>query len=333
MRILLTGGCGFLGAHITEHFLKTTEAEIVILDKLSYASAGFDRLRDIKAYDDQRVHVIGCDLSQPVPGGVAREVGTEIDFVIHAAAETHVDNSIADPLPFIQSNVLGVHHLLWWLRSMPLRHVFLVATDEVYGPALTWSDGGFDEQARFLPSNPYAATKAGGECLAMAYAHTYGLPVTIVNTMNLIGERQHPEKFIPMVIRSVLGGQKVLIHANATKTRSGVRSYLHCRTFAHALAFLMERSREQRIPRKVHVCGEKELSNLDVAQKIAGVVGRPLFYELVDYHSSRPGHDLRYALNDSLIRDLGWCRPMGIEESLEKTVRWSLANPKWLGPT
>src|SRR4029077_14161749 len=117
MRLLVTGGLGFLGHHIVEHFLKTTAAEIVVLDKMTYASSGFDRLRDIQVYDDSRVRVIGCDLAQPIPEGVTREVG-EIDYAVHAAAETHVDNSIVDPLPFLKSNVIGTHHLLWWLRAM-----------------------------------------------------------------------------------------------------------------------------------------------------------------------------------------------------------------------
>jgi dTDP-glucose 4,6-dehydratase len=331
MRILITGGCGFLGHHIVEHLLKTTDAEIVILDKLSYASNGFQRLRDIEAYDDKRVHVLGCDLAQPIPEGITAEVG-EIEYIIHAAAETHVDNSIVDPMPFLQSNVMGTHHLLWWARSLQsLQHIFLVSTDEVYGPAAFGDDvAGFDEEAAFRPANPYAAAKAGGECVAMAYANTYKLPLTIVNTMNLIGERQHHEKFVPMVIRRVLMGQLVTIHADATKRVSGTRFYLHARTFAHALAYLLGAT-GRRMPLKVHVCGEREISNLDLAELIASYVGKPLLYQMVDFHTSRPGHDLRYCMQDQLIQDLGWKRPMMLEQSLKKTVAWYLAHPRWLG--
>lgn len=357
MRILITGGCGFLGSHIVEHFLKNTEAEIVVLDKLSYASIGFDRLRDIQIHGERGVHanarvkIIGCDLAQPIPDGVDREVG-HVDYVIHAAAETHVDNSIVDPLPFLQSNVIGTHHLLWWLanknpgpgRVLPKR-IFLVSTDEVYGPAAFGDDvAGFDEDAAFRPANPYAAAKAGGEAVGMAYANTYRLPVTIVNTMNLIGERQHHEKFVPLVIRRALLGEKVFIHADPTRTHAGTRFYLHCRTYADALRFLMEHDYRIRanalgdlqpppndaIPLKVHVCGEREISNLDLARMIAGYVGKPLHYELVDFHSSRPGHDLRYCMSDARIRDLGWQRPMNLEQSLAKTVHWYLNNRSWL---
>jgi len=337
MRLLITGGLGFLGHHVVEHFLKTTDAEIVVLDKMTYASSGFDRLRDIQVYDDSRIHVIGCDLSQPIPQGVSREVGA-VDYVIHAAAETHVDNSIVDPLPFLKSNVIGTHHLLWWLRSMEsLKRALLVSTDEVYGPALLEDKtDAFDEDAKFRPANPYAAAKAGGECVAMAYSNTYKVPVTIVNTMNLIGERQHPEKYVPLVIRRVLQGEKVLIHADSECKQSGTRFYLHCRTFSHALGFLIDKFRpgsdvQTPWPLKIHVCGEREVTNLDLALLIARVVDKPLDYALVDFHSSRPGHDLAYRMRDERIRDLGWKRPLNLEQSLEKTVRWYLANPKWLG--
>lgn len=333
MKILVTGGCGFLGHHIVESLLKSTDAKITILDKMTYASSGFDRLRDIQVFDDARVQILGCDLAQPIPEGVSREIG-EIDYVIHAAAETHVDKSIVDPLPFLQSNVIGTHHLLWWMRSLKtLRRAFLVSTDEVYGPAsLDNKENAFDEQAPFRPANLYAATKAAGECVAMAYANTYKLPITVAATMNLVGERQHFEKYVPMVIRRVLLGEKVLIHSNPERTQSGTRFYLHCRTYAHALGFLIDRDqRGEAMPPKVNICGEREISNLDLAQLIAQIVEKPLLYELVDFHSSRPGHDLAYRMRDDLIRSLGWKRPMNLEQSLEKTVRWYLANPKWLG--
>ena len=128
-RLLITGGLGFLGAHLVEHFLKTTDAKIVVLDKMTYASSGFDRLRDIQAYDDKRVSVLGCDLGQPIQPGITREIG-EVDYMIHAAAETHVDNSIADPTPFFISNVIGTSNLLLWARALKsLRRIFCVSTD------------------------------------------------------------------------------------------------------------------------------------------------------------------------------------------------------------
>lgn len=346
MRILITGGCGFLGHHLVEHFLKMTDAEIIVLDRLTYASAGFDRLRDIRiagesAVNHPRVKILGCDLGQEIQPGISHEIGG-VDYIIHAAAETHVDNSIVDPLPFLQANVIGTHHLLWWARKQlggRLRRIFLVSTDEVYGPA-AWGSPGNIETDPFRPANPYAAAKAGGENVGMAYANTYRLPITIVNTMNLYGERQHPEKFIPLVIRRVLNGENVDIHADPTATRSGTRFYIHCRNYASALTYLMmwdsyqwdhwDQRPKGELPLKIHVAGEKEISNLDLAQMIASFVGRPLKYKLVDFHSSRPGHDLRYALDDSAIRREGWSQPFNTEDSLRKTVQWFLDNPRWL---
>lgn len=336
MRLLLTGGCGFLGSHIIEHFLKNTDAEIVVLDKLSYASSGFDRLRDIGAYENKRVRILGCDLSLPIPPGVDREIAG-VDYVIHAAAETHVDNSITDPLPFITSNVVGTHNLLWWARDRAfrlIRRIFLVSTDEVYGPAKFDEDvKGFDENAPYRPANPYAAAKAGGEAVGMAYANTYGLPITIVNTMNLIGERQHHEKMVAKCIRAALTGDEMPIHADATQTRSGSRFYLHCRNYASALLFLIERSQDRlrEMPRKIHVAGEREIANSVLADLIADYVGKPIHKKLVSWHASRPGHDLRYALDDSLIRSMGWVQPLTLDESLKKTVSWYLNNRSWLG--
>jgi dTDP-glucose 4,6-dehydratase len=343
VRICITGGCGFLGAHVVEHFLKNTDATIVILDKLTYASSGYDRLRDIDAFDDRRVSILGCDIAQPISPGIAREVGA-IDYVIHTAAETHVDNSIADPLPFIRSNIDGTHYLLWWLRDVSsLRRAFLVSTDECYGPAsLDDKEHKFNEESRYRPRNPYAASKGAAELLALAYGPTYGLPITITSTMNLLGERQHAEKFVPLVIRRVLLGEKIFIHADPTNTKSGTRCYLHCRTFAHALHFLIDLDQRQGLdcppeiqmygmPEKIHVSGEREISNLDLAQMIADFVGKPLHAELTATPPNRPGHDLAYRIDDSLIRNLGWQRPMGLDQSLRKTVAWYLANPKWLG--
>jgi dTDP-glucose 4,6-dehydratase len=145
--------------------------------------------------------------------------------------------------------------------------------------------------------------------------------------MNIFGERQFPEKFIPLVIRSVLAGSQVLIHADATKTVPGSRMWIHARNVAAAVMFLVEHAKTQE---KYNIVGERELNNLEVAQFVAKVVGRPLNYELVDFHSSRPGHDLRYALDGTKMAEMGWKIPMSFEQSLEKTIRWYLENPRWL---
>jgi dTDP-glucose 4,6-dehydratase len=327
MRILITGGAGFVGHHFVEHFLKNTDADIIVLDKLSYASNGFDRLRDIQAYDDKRVHSLSTDFSHPLSEGIKQEIG-DVDYIFHIGAESHVDNSIIDPYPFVQSNVTGTMHMLNFARELPkLKNFFYFSTDEVFGPA---PDGiSYKEDDSHNPSNPYAAAKSGGEMLVKAYRVTYKLPATITRSMNIFGERQHPEKFIPKVINKVLRGETVTIHGNSDRTRAGSRFYIHARNVADGYFFLVNNI-EKAIGEDFHITGEKEVDNLEMALFIAKVLGKPLNYELVDFHSSRPGHDLRYALDDEKIRGIGWEPPKIFEASLEKTINWLLENDRWL---
>jgi len=328
MKVLITGGAGFAGHHVVEHLLKNTDWDICVLDKLSYAASGFDRLRDIEAFTDARVQIFTADFSLPISEGVRQEFGP-VDIIVHMGAETHVDRSIEDPYPFLRANVQGTMNMLEYARTLPgLKQFVYFSTDEVFGPAAWAATSGFKEWDRYNSANPYAATKAAGEELSLAYANTYGIPVLITHTMNLFGERQHPEKFIPKVIRSVLTAEVIPIHADKTRTKAGRRSYIHCRNMAAALLFLlrMEWKRD-----KVNIVGEREVDNLELAQTIADIIGKPLAYEMVNWHESRPGHDLRYALDGTKLKELGWEHPKTFEESLEKTVRWMLAHPKWLG--
>lgn len=323
MRILITGGAGFVGHHFVEHLLRNTDHELVVWDKLTYAST-WDRLRDIQAFDAKRVRCLAVDFSAGIPDGIRRETGS-VDVILHIGAESHVDRSIADPLPFIAANVLGTHHMLEFARQSGARFAYF-STDEVFGPA---PEGvRYAEEDRHAPGNPYAATKAGGEMLVMAYANTYRLPCMLTRCMNVFGERQHPEKFIPLVIRRVLRGERVMIHADASRTRAGSRYYIHGRNVADAYLHLLEHGGWGQT---WHIVGEQEVDNLELARMIAEMVGKPLDFELVDFHGSRPGHDLRYALDGSKLERAGWLPPRLFEASLEKTVRWFLANPRWLG--
>lgn len=328
MRILVTGAAGFIGHHFIEHLLKNTDWDIVALDKLSYASSGFDRLRDVKAYDDRRVHCLAASLDCALPTGVAQEIG-EVDYIVHMAAETHVDNSISDPLPFVTSNVVGTFYLLEFARTLKtLKKLLYFSTDEVYGPAP--AGFAFRETDRMSPTNPYSAAKAGGEMLCLGWANTYKLPIIITNTMNVYGERQHPEKFIPKVIQSVRAGITIPIHASPDRTQAGSRFYIHARNVASAVLFLLQAETPSR--ESWNIVGEREIDNLALARKIAAILNKPLQYELVDFHSSRPGHDLRYALDGSKLGALGWHVPMSFEEALRRTVEWVTApeNDRWL---
>lgn len=345
-RILITGGAGFIGHHVVEHFLRNTDYEILILDRLSYSSSGLDRLRDIEVMQElnepgHRVKLFTADFTKPVVDGLAQEIG-QVDYIIHMGAETHVDNSISDPIPFVMANVLGTANMLEFARTQKnLKAFFYFSTDEVFGPAPVGTD--YKEWDRYNSTNPYSAAKAGGEELALAWANTYKIPVIITHTMNVFGERQHPEKFIPKVIKAILNDEVVYIHSNKDKTKAGSRYWIHARNVAAAIVFLIqlwEEDPKTRIPRptywrpenadKFNIVGEREVDNLEMAQFIASVLGKELKYEMVDFHSSRPGHDLRYALDGEKMKGFGWELPVNFEDSLKQTIEWTIKNDKWL---
>lgn len=325
-KILVTGGAGFIGHHFCEHILKSSNAEIVILDRLNYASSGFDRLRDVKVYDNKRVRVFTHDITLPIVDGLAKEIGP-IDYIVHMAAETHVDNSITNPEPFVAANVIGTMRMLEYARTLPkLRMFCYFSTDEVFGPAP--GDKLYKEWDRYNSGNPYSASKAAGEELCLAWANSYKVPVVITHCMNVIGERQDVEKFVPKCIRACLTGEKVYIHSNKDKTKAGTRFYIHARNVADAIWTLMQRGYNG--TDKFNIVGEKEVDNLTLAKMISEIVGKPLNYEMVDFHSSRPGHDLRYGLDGSKMKFLGWEPPKKFEDSLRKTVEWTLDNQRWI---
>jgi dTDP-glucose 4,6-dehydratase len=326
MKIIITGGCGFIGHHFVEHIFKNTDWEIIIFDKLSYASNGFERLRDTDTLNNSRVKVFTNDLTNPLPEGIIKEIGLNIDYIVHMAAETHVDNSIKDPKLFIDNNIYSTLNMLEYAKKLPnLKMFFYFSTDEVFGPAL--GDTLFKEWDRHKPTNPYSASKSAAEQICIAYENTYKTPLMIVNVMNAFGERQHVEKFIPLCIKKLLNNEKIYIHSYPDKKTSGTRFYIHARNIAEAVLFLIKNGK---IGEKYNISGEKEVSNLEMAQMIARFMNKELDYELIDFHSSRPGHDLRYGLDGSKLFEMGFKLPINFEESLRKTVEWTIENQKWL---
>lgn len=326
---LVTGGAGFIGHHVVEHLLKATDWNVVCLDRLD-CSGNLNRLADMAIWEKEksRVRIVFHDLRAEINSLVSARIGP-VDYVLHLAASTHVDRSITDPMMFVLDNVVGTTNLLDFVRKRgdAIRSMIHFSTDEVFGAAPPGVS--YKEWDRYRSGNPYAASKAGAEEMAIAYQNTYGTRVFVTHTMNVFGERQHPEKFFPMTIKKVLDGETVTIHSDKTKTISGSRFYIHARNVASALTFLLENDRG--IPgEKYNIVGEREVSNLELAQAIAAVLEKPLKYEMVDFHSSRPGHDLRYALDGTLMKSMHWEVPMEFEKSLASTVRWTVANPRWL---
>jgi dTDP-glucose 4,6-dehydratase len=326
VKIVLTGGCGFIGHHFAEYIHKNTDWEIIIFDKLTYASMGLNRLRNNKLHSSDRVKIYTIDLCNDISEGIKKEIGNNIDYIVHMAAETHVDNSIKEPTKIIQNNVNSTLFLLEWARTLTsLKIFFYFSTDEVFGPAL--GEILYKEWDRHRPTNPYSASKSAAENICIAYENTYKIPLMIVNVMNAFGERQHVEKFIPLCIKKILNNEKIYIHSYQDKIQSGTRFYIHAQNIANAVLFLITNGK---IGEKYNISGEKEVSNLDLAQMIAQIMGKELNYEMVDFHSSRPGHDLRYGLDGNKIYELGWNPKFNFEKSLEKTVRWTLQNLEWL---
>ena len=333
MRILVTGGAGFIAHHLIDELLNNTNAEIVSIDRLDY-SGNLNRLHDVlRSKDTKRVKIVYHDLKAEINPHVASHIG-KVDVILHLAAGSHVERSIDFPMEFALDNTIGTLNLLQYARTQDLERFVYFSTDEVFGPA---PEGVFyKEQDRYNSTNPYSASKAAGEEFCVAFENTYGLPIYITHTMNVFGERQSPEKFIPMCIRKIRQEQSITIHANPTKTKAGSRHYIHARDVASALLFLLNRHTVKMLDYggakcpKFNIVGKEEWDNLKVAATIAEIQGKPLHYEMVDFHSSRPGHDLRYALDGTFMKSLGWVPQMDVKERLEQTVKWSLSHPEWL---
>ena len=338
-RILITGGAGFIAHHVVEKILIETDWDIVTLDRLDF-SGNLNRLAEVvsnTAGHLGRVKVVHHDLKAPLNPQIASAIG-EVDYIAHMAAGSHVDRSIDYPMEFVLDNVVGTVNLLDYARTVkshkrPPLFVYF-STDEVFGPAP--DDVKYKENDRYNSTNPYSASKAGGEEFVVAYQNTYGLPAIITHTMNVFGERQHPEKFIPMCIKRVRDEEVITVHSNKEKTKAGSRHYIHAADVADALLFLLNTDLSKTPTeynetkcKKFNIVGAEELDNLELAQIIANTIGKECKYEMVDFHSQRPGHDLRYALDGDKLRTMGW-EPKPIRDRLDQVINWSLENSRWL---
>ena len=339
-KVLITGGAGFIAHHLIFYLLKNTDWHIISLDRLDY-SGNLNRLDNILSQlgekDKQRVKIVFHDLKSEINPWIENEIG-EIDIILHLAAGSHVDRSIDYPMEFVLDNVVGTANILNFAKKLNDENGFerfiYFSTDEVFGPAPRGID--YSENDRYNSTNPYSATKAGGEELAVAYENTYGLPVYITHTMNVFGERQHPEKFIPMCIKKIRDGDPITIHSDKTKTIPGSRHYIHAEDVAEAIYFLLTNKINSEIDfggakcPKFNIVGSEEIDNLQLAKTIAAAQGKELKYEMVDFHSSRPGHDLRYSLSGEKMKKLGWQPSIKLTERIKQVVDWSLNNENWI---
>jgi dTDP-glucose 4,6-dehydratase len=336
-KILITGGAGFIAHHVVDKILSTTDWEIITLDRLDF-SGNLNRLNEVvTSYPEserKRVRIVHHDLKAELNPEITATIG-KVDYISHLAAGSHVDRSITYPLEFVMDNVVGTAHILDYARKCDnLERFAYFSTDEVFGPAPKGVN--YKENDRYNSTNPYSASKAGAEELVVAYENTYGLPAIITHTMNVFGERQNPEKYIPMVIKKVRDNEEVTVHANSEKTVAGSRHYIHAEDVADALLFLYNYNIDDLKPdstgakcQKFNIVGKDEIDNLKLAQFIAKSQNKDLKYEMVDFHSQRPGHDLRYALSGEKMRKMGWA-PHSAFDRLESTIKWTLKNDRWL---
>ena len=339
-KVLITGGAGFIAHHTIKYFLDNTDWSVVSLDRLDY-SGNLNRLSDMMSEVDKvnqkRFRVVFHDLRADINEMLSADLG-EFNYILHLAASSHVDRSITDPMNFVQDNVVATCNILNFARRQKnLDRFIYFSTDEVFGPAPKGIN--YKERDRYNSTNPYSATKAGGEELSVAFENTYNMPIYITHTMNVFGERQHPEKFIPMTIKNVRDGKQVTIHSDASKKIPGSRHYIHAVDVAEGCLFLLNNQEKinslkndfggAKCP-KFNLVGPVEWNNLELAQKIAESQNKELNYKMVDFHSSRPGHDLRYSLDGSLMKELGWQPKVSIEERINQVVNWTLKNDRWL---
>lgn len=335
-RLLLTGIGGSIGAHFMAHIFHNTDWDIVGID--SFRHKGWcDRVKEITTDHPEwleRLRIITHDLNAPFSSLTKEKIG-HIDYIISMASLSDVEASIKDPVPFIRNNVELTINLLEYAREIKPEVFLQISTDEVYGPIEAKDAPKTKEWDAIVPSNPYAASKACQEAIATSYWRTYGVPLIITNTMNNFGEMQQASKFPAMIQKWIASGKKVLIHGNPGKI--GSRSYIHSRNFADAVLFLLKNTTPHvhvpntaDRPDRYNIGGDLQLDNLELAKKIAEQMGKELDYELVDTHTTRPGHDPHYGLDNTKITELGWKSPKSFDESLKATIEWQQENPAWM---
>lgn len=323
--ILITGGCGFIGHHLIEYLLKNTEHNIYVIDKLSYASYGLDRLREIGACNHPRVHLYIYDLTSKIDYGFVQEL-KDINWIMHLAAETHVDNSISDPHNCIMNNVNSTLNILELARKLEHLEKFLYfSTDEVYGPAL--NNKMFTEGERHNPTNPYSASKSASEMLCRSYENTFKIPLVICNAMNVFGERQHSEKFIPKCIHNILNDNVNIIHSYPGNNKAGSRFYIYAKNIASAVYYIM---RHGNLGENYNIPGQCELENDELCDKIAKILKKDAVKKYVCDDEKRPGHDLRYGLDGAKLLALGWKPDGDFDSYLADVVNWTHENNKWI---
>lgn len=325
MRILITGGAGFLASHFVEHILKSTDWEIVLLDKFLDR---WMRLEEIGCLQSNRLKVIAARLEEPLNPVATASIG-EVDYIIHLAGRTQINKSIEYPQAFIEANIIGTCKMLEFARGQKgLKKFIYFSTDEVYGKPITPAP--FTEESPYRPTTPYGASKISAAELSLAWWNTYEVPVVITTCMSLFGERQSPDKFLPQLVRAALMRTKIQAYADPKTSCPSYGDYLHAKDAVSAVMFLLTHGK---VGEKYNIARIWPHSNLEVLIEVERTLRMPIDYELVDPEKVRPGFYVRYGLNGSKLLGLGWPPPRELDLSVQDTVLWMIRpeNRHWLG--
>ena len=317
MKLLVTGGAGFIGSNFILYWIKNHPADTIVnFDKLTYAG----NLENLKSVEKNKNYsFIQGDICDPKAVDKAME---NINAVVHFAAESHVDRSIINPSDFVETNVLGTQVLLDMAVKHKVEKFHHVSTDEVFGSLKLEDTNLFNERTNYNPRSPYAASKAGSDHLVRAYHITYGLPMTISNSSNNFGSYQFPEKFIPLAITNILENKKIPVYGDGLYVRDWLYVEDHCR----AIEAILQKGKNG----ETYCVGglTEDINNLDVVKKILNILGK--HENMIEYVKDRPGHDKRYAINAKKIKkELGWQAEVSFEEAMKKTIAWYKSNPSW----
>ena len=314
MKILVTGGAGFIGSCFIRHiFNKYPDYKIINLDALTYCGS-LDNLKDITSSNYEFVRGNICDKK------LVRELMPQVDCVINFAAESHVDNSLTNPEIFVDTNVKGTLNLLQASLETKVKKYIQISTDEVYG-SLGY-DGYFTEESPLAPNSPYSASKAGADLLVRAYNKTYGLPAIITRCSNNYGPYQYPEKLIPFFIKKLINGEKVPVYGDGMNVRDWIYVYDHCNAVDTVL-------HKGKIGEIYNIGAHREKTNIDIVRLILKALHKGEDY--IEYVADRPGHDKRYAIcSDKITSELGWKPKVTFEEGISSTISWYLNHKDWL---